>query len=376
MSARKPSQGPLLGVTIIDLTRLLPGPLGTMLMADMGAEVIKIELPQSPDYVRKFPPHRKGESINYQSFNRSKLSVALDYTNPAGLEKLITLLKTADVLVEQFRPGYLQKFGLDYQSIKAINPRLIYVSVTGYGQTGPYAHLAGHDLNYIAYAGVLGTTGQTNGSPAMPGVQLADIAGGSYMSVIGTLAALQARHTTGLGQHVDVSMTDAVMPLLSAVYSLYSGMGSAMQRGQLPLSGGAVNYNVYLCQDQKYIALGTLEPKFWNKFCELVQQPDWQPQMLSEPIIKAKVEALFMSQPARYWIDLGLEHDLLISPIYDLPDLANDPHLQARNMIVEVEHPEIGTMQQIGIPIKFSGTPAQIAWAAPSLGQDNEAYLT
>jgi crotonobetainyl-CoA:carnitine CoA-transferase CaiB-like acyl-CoA transferase len=346
-----------------------------MLMADMGAEVIKIEIPQSPDYVRKFPPYLKGESINYQSFNRSKLSVALDYTNAEGLAQLVELIKKSDIFVEQFRPGFLKRFGLDYDTLKTINPRLIYVSITGYGQTGPYANLAGHDLNYIAYSGVLGTTGQAQTSPTMPGVQLADIAGGSYMSVIGTLAALHARHTTGLGQQVDVSMTDAVMPLLSAVYSLYSGIGTSIPRGQLPLSGGAVNYNVYACQDNKYIALGTLEPKFWSKFCLLVGQPDWQTQMLAEPIIQAEVEALFKSQPASHWIAMGLEHDLLISPVYDLPDLAQDPHLQARNMIVEVEHPEIGKLKQIGIPIKFSGTPAKIAWAAPSLGQDNEGYL-
>ena len=198
MSHRKPNTGPLQGIRIIDLTRLLPGPLGTMLMADMGAEVIKIELPQSPDYVRKFPPYLKGESINYQSFNRSKLSVLIDYTSPEGKAKLLDLIATADVFVEQFRPNYLQKMGLGYDDLKAINPRLVYVSVTGYGQTGPYSHLAGHDLNYIAYAGVLGLNGQANAAPVVPGVQLADIAGGSYMTVIGTLAALQARHNTGL----------------------------------------------------------------------------------------------------------------------------------------------------------------------------------
>ena len=211
---RQPTTGPLLGLRILDLTRLLPGPLGTMLMADMGADVIKIEDPNAPDYVRSFPPYVNGESVNYMAYNRSKRSVLLNYQTPDGRDQFLDLVKTADVVVEQFRPGHLDRLGIGYAAARAVNPRIIYVSVTGYGQTGPYAHLAGHDLNYIALAGVLGLTGDNSGTnPTIPGVQLADIAGGSYMSVVATLAALYARERTGEGQHVDVSMTDAVMPL-------------------------------------------------------------------------------------------------------------------------------------------------------------------
>jgi len=377
---RKPVFGPLQGIRILDLTRLLPGPLGTMLMADMGAEVIKIEDPNNPDYVRAFPPYLNGESANYLSFNRSKLSLKLDYNSETGKQTFFELVKTADVVVEQFRPGFLDKIGIGYENAKAINPAIVYVSVTGYGQTGPYSKLAGHDLNYIAYAGVLGVTGEAKNAPVVPGVQLADIAGGSYMTVIATLSALHARTQTGVGQHVDVAMTDAVMPLLSAVYALYAGGETSLERGQLPLSGGLPNYGVYTCQDGKHVALGTLEPKFWGKFCTLVNQPDWMAFILPKNAVeradfKSKISTLFLSKPQNEWISFGLEHDLLISPIYDLSDLENDPHLQAREMIVTQEHARAGSFKTIGVPIKFSATPAQPAWPAPIMGEDTEAIL-
>ncbi len=377
---RKPTTGPLQGIRILDLTRLLPGPVGTMMMADMGAEVIKIEDPNNPDYVRAFPPYINGESANYLAFNRSKLSLRLDYNTPEGQATYFELVKTADVVVEQFRPGFLDKIGIGYEAAKAVNPQIIYVSVTGYGQTGPYSKLAGHDLNYTAYAGVLGMTGEADGAPTMAGVQLADVAGGSYMSIIATLSALHARHRTGVGQHVDVAMTDGVMPLLSAVYAQYAGGAANSERGKAPLSGGMANYGVYGCQDQKYIALGTLEPKFWAKFCTIVNRPDWLGYILPKnqdelKTFKAQIADLFVSQPSTYWISMGLENDLLISPVYDLADLENDPHLQARQMIITQEHPQAGSFKTIGVPIKFSATPASPSWPAPALGEDTEAIL-
>ena len=380
MISRRPEKGPLVGIKILDLTRLLPGPLGTMLMADMGAEVIKIEDPNSPDYVRAFPPYLNGESVNYLSFNRSKLSMSLNYSNPEGKAIFLELMKTADVVVEQFRPGFLDKLGIGYEAAKAINPKIIYVSITGYGQTGPYAKLAGHDLNYTAYSGVLGVTGQVNQVPTVAGVQLADIAGGSYMGVIATLSALYARNQTGEGQHVDVAMTDAVMPLLSAVYAQYAGGEKNLTRGNLPLSGGLPNYGVYVCEDLKYIALGTLEPKFWAKFCGLVERPDWLKFILPKSnddliIFKATIGSLFISKPQFYWIAFGLENDILISPVYELAELENDPHLQARQMIIEQTHEVAGTYKTIGIPIKFSRTPASPSWPAPIMGEDTEAIL-
>ncbi len=377
---RKPLQGPLQGIRILDLTRLLPGPLGTMLMADMGAEVIKIEDPKAPDYVRIFPPFVGGESVNYLAYNRSKRSMFLDYKSEEGQKVFFELVKTADVVVEQFRPNFLDKLGIGYEAAKAINPKIIYVSVTGYGQTGPYAHLAGHDLNYISYAGVLGLTGDSQSAPIVPGVQLADIAGGSYMSVIATLSALHARTQTGVGQHVDVSMTDSVMPLLSVSYAVYSATNQAQERGTLSLSGGMPNYGVYETKDKKYIALGTLEPKFWGKFCDLVGKPDWKMFMVPqtpEQLLSFKnlIGELFLEKTQIDWVEFGFKNDLLISPVHGLEDLENDPHLIDRQMIIETEHPKAGKLKSIGIPLKFSMTQAKPSWAAPILGEDTEAIL-
>ena len=379
------TSGPLRGLRILDLTRLLPGPLGTMLMADMGAEVIKIENPASPDYVRMFPPHLNGESVNYLAYNRSKKSVLLDYTTPEGRDTFLKLIDTADVLVEQFRPGHMARLGLDYDTIRTRNPRLIYVSVTGYGQTGPYAHLAGHDLNYLGMSGVLSLTGNPGETPTMPGVQLADIAGGAYGCVMATLAAVYARQQTTEGQHVDVSMTDCVMPLLAVAQAIYAGSGKVPERGQMPLSGGQPNYGVYRCLTEadgqhRYVVLGTLEPKFWQKFCTLVNRPDWlkfilpqSPQELVE--YTQQIQTLLAERTQAEWVALGTQHDLLITPVLTIDQLADDPQVQARQMIVTQQHPVAGPVAGIGVPLKFSGTPAQPAWPAPQLGADTGAVL-
>lgn len=383
--SRKPVSGPLVGLRVLDLTRLLPGPLGTMMMADMGAEVLKIENPNSPDYVRMFPPYRAGESLNYIAYNRSKKSVLLDYTTSEGRETLLALAETADVLVEQFRPGHMDRLELGYAAVHARNPRLVYVSVTGYGQTGPYAHLAGHDLNYLGVAGVLGLTGAADEAPTVPGVQLADIAGGSYGCVMATLAALYARQQTGEGQHVDVSMTDCVMPLLSVAYAMHGG-GLHPVRGEMPLSGGQPNYGVYRCADEaygaaRYIVLGTLEPKFWQKFCTVINKPEWLAFMLPQSAgqqadYKAAIEEFICQKTQAQWVAIGTEHDLLITAVNTLDDLAIDPHLLVRQMVYTQEHPLAGPVLSVGVPIKFSATPARPAWPAPQLGEDSDELPT
>lgn len=363
MPDNQPATGPLAGLRILDLTRLLPGPLGTMLMADMGADVLKIESPKNPDYVRMFPPHLNGESVNYLLYNRSKRTLQLDYQTDEGRAQFLDMVRAADVVVEQFRPGYLNRLGLGYEAARAVNPRIIYVSVTGYGQTGPYAHLAGHDLNYLGVSGVLSLTGQPDEAPVLPGVQLADIAGGSYGCVMGTLAALYARERTGEGQHVDVSMTDMTMPLLTVAYGLHIG-GMNTQRGEMALSGGQPNYGVYQAKDEgdgrtRYVVLGTLEPKFWQKFCTLVNKPDWVsfivPQNPAELAnFKYRIQELFLERTQAQWVAFGTEHDVLITPVNELADLSNDPHVQARHMIMREQHPVAGEFTSIGVPLKFS----------------------
>ncbi|TAH19637.1 MAG: CoA transferase [Cytophagales bacterium] len=375
---RKPNTGALLGLKVIDMTRLLPGPLATMLMGDMGAEIIKIELPNAPDYARNFPPHKNGESLAFLAFNHSKQSLALDYQTEKGKQILLDLVKDAAIFIEQFRPTYLAKIGLGYEDLKKINPKIIYVSLTGYGQTGKYKDLAGHDLNYIGFAGLL--SGNRFSPPQMPIAQMADIAGGSYMAVIGCLAALYARERTGEGQWVDVAMLDGSMPLAINTLSWYWTMGKPQAREQGFLSGGMINYGIYPCKDGKFVALGTLEVKFWQKFCTLIQKEEWTSRMIAPDKTtfmewKNELTAVFQTQDSAYWVSIGLENDLLISPIYEADEVDKDEHIKARNMVVEVEHPKAGKIKNMGAPIKFSATPAQVFRPSPLLGEDSEAIL-
>ncbi len=378
-ASRKPTGGPLKGLKILDFTRLLPGPLATMMLADMGAEVIKIEAPNFYDYARDFPPHKGGESAGYLAFNRSKRSLSLDYTTPEGKAIILDMVKEADILIEQFRPGVMKKMGLDYESLQKINPKIIYVAITGYGQTGPYAQLAGHDLNYITLAGLL--SGNQNEAPRIPIVQMADIAGGSYMSIIACLSAVYALQKTGKGQFVDVSMMDGVMPLSVNAKALQWMTGKNVQRDEGFLSGGLINYNIYPTKDERYIALGTLETKFWDKFCEIIKKPDWKNRMFEQDPAKsqahkAELTALFKTQTASYWSEMGLEHDLLINTVYEQDEIDKDPQVIAREMVIEQEHPTAGKIKSIGVPLKFSETKATPSWAPPLLGEDTLAILT
>ncbi len=375
---RKPEKGALLGLKIIDFTRLLPGPLATMLMGDLGAEIIKVELPKSPDYARNFPPHKGGESLAFLNYNHSKQSLAIDYMQEEGKAILLDIIKTADIFIEQFRPNYLSKIGLGYEDLKKINPSLIYVSLTGYGQTGKYKDLAGHDLNYIGFAG--GLSGNQLSAPQMPNVQMADIAGGSYMAVIACLSALYARTRTGEGQWIDVAMLDGAMPLAINALAWNWIVGKPENRDTSFLSGGMINYNIYSCKDKKYIALGALEFKFWQKFCQIIQKNEWLNRMIAPnkeqfDVWKNDLSALFETENSDFWIELGTKNDVPITPIYEVNELDNDEHIQERKMIVEVEHQTAGKIKNIGIPLKFSGTPSEVFRASPLLGQDNEEIL-
>lgn len=379
MVDRKVKAGPLAGVKVIDFTRLLPGPLATMFLADLGADVIKVEDPDSPDYVRDFEPRKNGMSMFYLALNRSKRSLAVNYLSPAGKQLIYDLVKQADVLIEQFRPGVMHEIGFGYETLKAINPKLIYVSVTGYGQQSPMAMAAGHDLNYIAIGGALGITGTPQGGPVIPGFQLADIAGGSYMAMNAVLAALYQRERTGKGEWVDVAMTDAVLPFTTLQYAYYQGTGSVAAPGTFQLSGALANYNVYSCADGKYIALGSLEPKFWNGFCKKVGKEDWMDRFLKTGAeleqLKQEVQALFTSKSRAAWLAFFEGSDICITAVNALSDLENDPYVQQRNLLVDNEHPAVGKYKTINQPLKFKETIFDNNWSAPDLGDDTASVL-
>jgi alpha-methylacyl-CoA racemase len=376
---RKSATGPLQGVRILDLTRLYPGPLGTMMLADMGADVIKIEDMNAPDYMRYYPPYSESESAGFIAVNRSKRSLALNLKTKKGVDIFFSLLKTADIVIEQFRPGVLDELGIGYEAAKPFKPDIIYVSITGYGQDGPYAKNAAHDINFIGYAGILSATGSAKTGPIIPGPQLGDVAGGAYMSMIACLAALWTREKTGQGQRVDVAMLDCVLPLMTLQMAHYQATKMMMAPGEPPLSGGLACYGAYPCADGKYIALGILEAKFWKIFCEMAGHTEWidRHMVMGEDAesLRKEIAALFRTKVRDEWITRAKDLDVCLTPVLDISEVETDPQLQARQMIYEQKHPVCGKIKGIGVPLKFSATPAYPTGPSPALGKDTVAIL-
>jgi crotonobetainyl-CoA:carnitine CoA-transferase CaiB-like acyl-CoA transferase len=372
--------GPLSGVRIIDLTRLYPGPFGTQLLGDLGAEVIKVEDKNSPDYIRFFPPKFKKEGAGYIAVNRNKKSLALDLRSEKGKEIFFRLVEKSDVVAEQFRPGVLTKMGLGYEKAKKVNPRIIYCSITGFGQTGPYADIAGHDLNYMGLAGITDIIGPRKGDPVVPGIQVADVAGGGLMSVIGILSAVIARETTGKGQHVDVSMFDGILPFMGMIFSNFKAGGGLPERGNTFLSGALVCYDIYRTKDGRYMTMGALEFKFWKRFCELVEKPEWTDKQFVTGAeydrVHAEVAALFSSKTMEEWVNLLRGEESMVEAVLTVDEVEHDPHAIARKMIIQMEHPTEGTITGIGVPIKFSDTEATDIAPPPIMGQHNDEILS
>ncbi|MEZ5002355.1 MAG: CaiB/BaiF CoA-transferase family protein [Chitinophagales bacterium] len=371
-------KGPLKGIRILDLTRLLPGPLATQYLADLGAEVIKIEDADHPDYVRFFPPQIKDQSIHYLTLNRSKKSLSFKLGSEEGKAIFYDLVAQSDIVIEGFRPGWTDNMGFDFKTLKQINPAIIYVSLTGYGQTGPLSKKAGHDLNYIGYSGVLALGGKDK-KIIMPGVQIADIMGGSYNTVIACLSAVIARYQTKTGQFIDVSMTDGAMQMTSLPLGEFLNASTKYQAGNFMLSGGLANYYVYECKDGKYIALGALEPKFWMGFCQMINRPEWInraiPTMENVKALKQDLGELFLSRTREEWTTLGEQFDVCLSPVLEMDEIEHHPNTVARQMIVEHEHPAYGKVKGVYQPLKFSDSKLHKGWAAPLLGEHSQDVL-
>jgi crotonobetainyl-CoA:carnitine CoA-transferase CaiB-like acyl-CoA transferase/putative sterol carrier protein len=377
-TVRSSRTGPLEGVKVIDFTRLLPGPLATMMLADMGADVIKVEDPDSPDYIRSFEPMIDGTSAFYYALNRNKRSLAINFLSAEGKQVILDLVKSADVFIEQYRPGVMKNFGLDYDALRAVNPRLIYVSITGYGQESSMSQAAGHDLNYISIAGMLSVTGDETGKPVIPGFQLADIAGGSYMAVNAVTAALFKRERTKTGEWLDVAMTDSVLPFMALPFAEYQATGNKHARGKFQLAGGQANYNIYQCSDGKYLALGSLEPKFWNKVCERLDKPDWREKVIGgndvQMAIKKQLQEIFITKPRSEWIAFFAKDDICLTPVNDLDELASDVYLNERKLFIDFDV-NGKTFKTIASPVRFESTGASNNWIAPRLGEDTYNIL-
>jgi crotonobetainyl-CoA:carnitine CoA-transferase CaiB-like acyl-CoA transferase len=360
----------LSGIRVLDLSRLLPGPFCSMILADFGAEVIKVEEPVKGDYMRRFPPLVQEEGVVFLAVNRNKKSLTLNLKTEAGRRIFLELVRTADVLLESFRPGVMARLMLDYQAMQGINPRLVYCSLSGFGQTGPYREWAGHDLNYVALGGVLDLLGADDGPPAVPGVQLADLCAGLWTALAITLALL-ARERTGRGQYLDVAMLDSVVALLTVPAAAYFlGRGVACYA---PTNAQA-NYNVYRTRDGRYVTLGALEPKFWRAFCRAVGQEEWIARRDDGDLI-AEVQALFATRTLAEWKELFAGQDVCCEPVRTLSEVFADPQVQSRRMVVEVEHPMEGLLRQLGMPIKLSDAPGTVRTPPPRLGEHTDELL-
>jgi crotonobetainyl-CoA:carnitine CoA-transferase CaiB-like acyl-CoA transferase len=350
------------------------------MLADLGAEVIKIEEPGFGDYIRWVPPLIRGKSYRYLVLNRNKKSLTLNLKSREGREIFIKLASKSDVVLESFRPGVAKRLGIGYGELKAANPRLIYCAISGYGQDGPYRDLPGHDINYIGYAGVLGITGQKDGLPVVPGVQIADIGGGGMLALTSILTAIIARMKTGLGQFVDVSMFDGVVSWLTIHAAEYFGEGKSPQRGKMMLSGALAAYNVYETADGKCLTLGILEEWFWKNLCKALRREDLSNINFMNPSEQAKLFSslgqAFKTKTLAEWIRILNVADVPCGPVNSVEDVFKDPQTRHRNMIVEIEHPVAGIIKQIGIPIKLSETPGSIRSPPPELGEQTEEILT
>jgi crotonobetainyl-CoA:carnitine CoA-transferase CaiB-like acyl-CoA transferase len=381
---------PLEGISVLDLTRLAPGPYCTMILADLGANVIKIEEPGPPTGRRAeqagnlstVPPPRDGVDRHtpHWALNRNKKSIGLNLKHDEARQIFYQLAERADVVVEEFRPGVAQRLGIDYDTLRQRNPRLIYCAITGYGQSGPYKDLAGHDINYISMAGCLGMIGQPGGPPVIPHNIIADFAGGGMQGAIGVLAALMARERTGRGQFVDISMTDGVYSLLVSHLSSYFATGMAPQRGETVLDGGTHYYNVYETKDGKWLSIGSIEPWFYANLCKALDREDLLPCEFVEAeqrqILKRTLSDVFKTRTRDEWFAILTRHDICVGKVYDLDETEHDPHLRAREMIIEVDDPEVGKVKQVGISVKLSETPGQIRFLAAPLGAHTEEVLT
>ena len=314
---------PLKNIKIIDFTRLLPGPLGTHLLSQMGAEIFKIESPKRMDTTRYYQPKINDVSVLFNALNHTKKQCIIDYETDEGYKEIVKIIQSADVLVEQFRPGAMKAFKLDYETVKNINPKIVYISITGYGQTGPNSLKAGHDLNFIAENGLLSLNKDTRGTPVIPDFQLADIAGGSYMLIAACTTGLLAQKLQNKAQFISISLADASGSLATIPNAMLHG-GMPYQKTPI-LSGMLVNYNVYQCQDKKWIALAALELKFWNLFCEVIQKNHWKTDntdtLIAGRFDKKKLEDLFITKPRDTWVELFKNHDVCLSAVKELEEV-------------------------------------------------------
>ena len=364
----------LSGLKVLDFSTLLPGPFASLYLADMGAEVIHIESATRPDLIRLFPPYANGQATSHSYLNRNKQSITLDLKSPESIQLIHDKIAEFDIVLEQFRPGVMQRFGLDYANLAKINPRLIYCSITGYGQTGDYQQRAGHDINYLALSGIAGHSGRQAGGPPPLGIQVADVAGGSLHALVAILSAVIERQRSGLGQYIDISMTDCAATLNNMA-------ASAVLAGQVPqyaeqsyLNGGTY-YDYYETADGRYLSVGSLEPQFMQGLAQILNLPillekgaSLDPQVRLQ--VKHAIQDKIKTQSFATWQQVFAQHDVCVEPVFTLDEALHSPLAQQRGWTVEVPIQQNAekTETQLACPIKFSRSQMRYDYIGQALG--------
>ena len=370
-------KGALKGVKVLDFSTLLPGPLASLFLAETGAEVIKIERPGTGDEMRLSHPKWNDESVSFSMLNRGKKSLCLDLKDQSSKDILKPLLETADIIIEQFRPGVMKRLGLDYESIKKINSKIIYVSITGYGQTGPKKMVAGHDLNYIGNTGLLSLSMGTNEKPTVPPALIADIAGGSYPAIINILLALRKRDLHQTGSFLDISMSDNLFPFM--FWALGSGFASNTWplNSDSILSGGSPRYNIYETKDGSYIAAAPLENRFWKKFCKVIKLPKkFEDMNDNQKEVIIKIREIIISKDKDYWAHLFDEADCCCSTVKSIEEAINENHFKIRNVFEkQIANEEGQKIPALPIPIDSQFRKTKKVEKAPRLGSDNNDLI-
>ncbi len=369
---------PLKKLKVLDFSTLLPGPYATMLMADMGADILRIEAIGRHDLVKAFQPSLDGCSYAYLTLNRNKKAIALDLKQQQAIEVVKRLVSEYDVVFEQFRPGVMKKLGLDYQALKAINPKLIYCSITGYGQNGCYKNRAGHDINYLALSGLSSFSGTQATGPTLSGTQIADIAGGSHHAVMGGLAALISRASTGKGQHLDISMTDAAFSLtgMFGAGAVAIGKSGDPKLSSTVLNGGHF-YGYYQTLDDKYLSIGSLEPKFASAFFDSIERPNWLNRSysaltLDQQLLIDDITKIIKQKSLSYWLEKFAPLDACIEPVLTVSQAASSQLMKDRNMVVQIKTPTGKSIKQIAPAVKFTTTYDKMFITEPNIKETTQ----
>ncbi|MHB8567888.1 MAG: CaiB/BaiF CoA transferase family protein [Nitrososphaerales archaeon] len=383
MSEQKEQEGPLSGVKVLDLSRVMAGPYATMLLADYGADVIKIEEPEKGDETRYwYPPTIEGESAYYLSANRNKRSLTLNMKSKEGLEIFYKLVKDSDVLIQNFRPSVTQRLGIDYDSVSKVNPKIVYCSISGFGQTGPYRDLPGYDLIVFAMGGIMSFTGEDGRPPMRVSVPLADLGAGLW-SVTAILAALRYRDLKGTGQHIDVSMHDVQVSFLTHQAMNYFATGKDPKKTG-SMHANLAPYQAFKASDA-YFVLAVGNDKLWTDFCREIGHEEWSSdprfktnpdRMNHKPELISLLDELFAKESAKHWLEAARKAGVPAGPILQISEVVSNPHVLARGMVTEVDNPRTGKkLKQLGTPVKFSKAKTSIRMAPPGLGEHSEEVL-